>query len=196
MNFDLEKMFHTDLAEHQRVTQHMGPVYGAFEKLTSLCVEALKQGKKILFFGNGGSASDAQHLAAELVVRLRQNRPAIPALALTTDTSALTAIGNDFGFEHIFARQVEGLGCPGDVAMGFSTSGRSPNILNAFKQARQQGLVTACFTGDHGNPNLGDVDIVLNVPSTVTERIQEMHIWLGHVLCAAIEHMLYGSQKA
>ncbi|MGB8601880.1 MAG: SIS domain-containing protein, partial [Rhizomicrobium sp.] len=140
-----------------------------------------------LFFGNGGSAADAQHLATELVVRYRKNRPSLAAIALTTDTSALTAIGNDYGFEDLFSRQVEGLGRKGDVAIGISTSGNSPNVLKALKLARDMGLVTVGFGGGTGG-KLPDVcDISLIVPSPVTARIQECHILIGHMLCGAVE---------
>lgn len=158
-----------------------------FVQLVAASVACLKNGGKILFFGNGGSAADAQHLATELVVRFRKNRPSLAAIALTTDTSALTAIGNDFGFEDLFSRQVEGLGRKGDVVIGISTSGNSPNVLKALKLAREMGLVTVGFGGGTGG-KLADVsDISLIVPSPVTARIQECHILLGHMLCGAIE---------
>lgn len=158
-----------------------------FVQLVAASVACLKNGGKILFFGNGGSAADAQHLATELVVRFRKNRPSLAAIALTTDTSALTAIGNDFGFEDIFSRQVEGLGRKGDVVIGISTSGNSPNVLKALKLAREMGLVTVGFGGGTGGklPEVSDISLI--VPSAVTARIQECHILLGHMLCGAIE---------
>lgn len=158
-----------------------------FVKLVAASIASLKSGGKILFFGNGGSAADAQHLATELVVRYRKNRPSLAAIALTTDTSALTAIGNDYGFEDLFFRQVEGLGRKGDVAIGISTSGNSPNVLKALKLARDMGLVTVGFGGGTGGKLPEVCDISLVVPSPVTARIQECHILIGHMLCGAIE---------
>jgi D-sedoheptulose 7-phosphate isomerase len=140
-----------------------------------------------MLFGNGGSAADAQHLAAELTIRYKQNRAALPALALSTDTSALTAAGNDLGFEHIFARQIEALGKAGDVAIGISTSGKSPNVIAALKQAKAMRLVTIAFTGQRGGDLVGLADHVLVVPSDTVARIQEMHIAIGQMLCGAIE---------
>jgi D-sedoheptulose 7-phosphate isomerase len=155
------------------------------------CVGALTNGNKILFAGNGGSAADSQHLAAELVSRFHYDRPGLPAIALTTDTSALTAIGNDYGFEHLFARQIEALGNGGDVFFGISTSGRSPNVLNALRTARQKGLVTVSLTGRGGGgmPELSDY--CLRVPSDSTPRIQEGHIVMGHTICCMIEQQIF-----
>jgi D-sedoheptulose 7-phosphate isomerase len=161
-----------------------------FGRMVSACVKAVRDGGKILFFGNGGSASDAQHLATELVVRFRKDRPAIAAIALTTDTSALTAIGNDLGFEELFARQVEALGRRGDVAIGISTSGRSPNVLKGLAAGRANGLVTIGLGGGNGGSLHEVSDVTLIVPSATTARIQETHIMLGHMLCAAIEREL------
>ena len=140
-----------------------------------------------MFFGNGGSAADAQHLATELTIRYKHDRVAIAAIALTTDTSALTAAGNDLGFEQIFARQIEALGKPGDVAIAISTSGKSPNVIAALKQARSMRLVTAAFGGKDGGDMAAPVDHLLVVPSATTARIQEMHILLGQMLCGALE---------
>ena len=161
-----------------------------FEELVAAAAATIQGGGKILFLGNGGSAADAQHLATELVVRFRRNRPAIPALALTTDTSALTAIGNDLGFERLFARQIEALGAPGDLVIGFSTSGRSANVTAALHEARSRGLRVAGLTGAHGGDLTALADTLLCVPSTETARIQEMHIFLGHMLCEALEAAL------
>lgn len=184
----MSSFFDSEWAEHLRVAQatkaQLGP---SFAQAVSLCVGALKTGGKLLFFGNGGSAADAQHLATELTVRYRKDRPAIAAIALTTDSSALTATGNDLGFEHIFARQIEALGRAGDVAIGITTSGRSPNVLRAFEVARAMGLRTIAFTGGTGGDTARLADLALVVPSDVTARIQEMHIALGQMLCAAIE---------
>ncbi len=158
-----------------------------FERLLAACVNSLRAGGKILFFGNGGSAADAQHLATELAVRYKKNRAAIAALALTTDTSALTAIGNDLGFEQLFARQVEALGRAGDVAIGISTSGRSANVIAALKTAKACGLTAAALGGGDGGDLVGLADPLLIIPSTTTARIQEMHIAVGQMLCGAIE---------
>ncbi len=152
-----------------------------------LVAEALRRGNKVMFCGNGGSAADSQHLAAELVGRYRRNRPGLAALALTVDTSALTAIGNDFGFEEVFSRQVEALGQPGDVLVAISTSGRSPNVLRAVEAARALGLKTVGLVGRDGGQLAGLVDLALVVPSEDTARIQECHITLGHILCDLVE---------
>ena len=151
------------------------------------CVTSIRGGGKLMLFGNGGSAADAQHLATELTIRYKTDRAAIAAIALTTDTSALTAAGNDLGFEQIFARQVEALGKPGDVAIGISTSGKSPNVLAALKRAKAMGLVTAALSGKGGGDLKGSADHLLVVPSDTTARIQEMHIPLGQRLCGALE---------
>jgi D-sedoheptulose 7-phosphate isomerase len=155
-----------------------------------LCVDSLQNGGKLLLFGNGGSAADAQHLSAELTIRFVRHRRALAAIALTTDTSALTACANDYGFETVFARQIEALGRPGDVAIGFSTSGQSPNIIRALEAARKTGIAAAAFGGNSGGGLPGIADPLIVVPSTVTARIQELHILLGHVLCAEIEERL------
>ena len=156
-------------------------------RLVQLSVAALRRGDKLLFFGNGGSAADSQHLAAELTVRFARDRRALAGLALTTDTSTLTACGNDFGFEGIFARQIEALGRPGDVAIGISTSGTSPNIISALRKARERGMTPAAFAGRDGGKLAALADPLIVVPATSTARIQEMHILLGHILCAGIE---------
>ncbi len=163
---------------------------GDFQKMLAVWVTCIRQGGKILFFGNGGSASDAQHLATELTVRYKIDRAPIASFALTTDTSALTAIGNDYGFDHLFARQISAIGKPGDVAVGISTSGRSANVLLALKIARQEGLVATGFTGGDGGAMRDAADPLLIVPSTTTARIQEMHITLGQMLCGALEREL------
>ncbi len=185
---DLNKFFESEFAEHHDVARKTEAALGAaFAGLVAACVKSLRGGGKLLFFGNGGSAADAQHLATELTVRYKQNRAAIAALALTTDTSALTAAGNDLGFERIFARQIEALGKAGDVAIAISTSGKSPNILAGLKQAKAMGLVTAALGGKGGGDMKGLAGHLLVVPSDTTARIQEMHIALGQMLCGAIE---------
>jgi D-sedoheptulose 7-phosphate isomerase len=161
-----------------------------FSRLLAACVETIRNGNKIMLFGNGGSAADAQHIATELTIRYIEDRAPIAAIALTTDSSALTAAGNDLGFDQIFARQIAALGKPGDMAIGITTSGTSPNVVSALKTARDMGIGTAAFTGRDGGlmPTLADISLV--VPAQTTRRIQEVHILLGHLLCGAIETAL------
>jgi D-sedoheptulose 7-phosphate isomerase len=178
----------SELSEHAAlVTRTREAVADEFARLVTMCSAALRAGNKILLFGNGGSAADAQHLATEFVVRYRHNRPALAAIALTTDTSALTAIGNDFGFDALFARQVEALCRAGDVAIGISTSGNSENVIRGLQAAKAAGAVTVGFAGEGGGRLAGQVDCRIFIPSKVTARIQEMHLMLGHVLCALLE---------
>jgi len=160
-------------------------------KVAAACVEALTSGRKVLFAGNGGSAADAQHLAGELVSRFAYNRPGLPALALTTDTSVLTAIGNDYGYERLFSRQIEAVGAAGDVFFGISTSGRSPNVLSALDVARAKGLVTIGMSGCTGGLMPGRCDHLVRVPSDVTPRIQEGHIAIGHAICEIVEAQVF-----
>lgn len=160
---------------------------GLVADLAARMSAAIRAGGKIMFCGNGGSAADAQHLAAELLGRYLVNRRALPAIALTTDSSALTAIANDFGFDEVFSRQVQGLGRPGDVLVAISTSGNSPNILQAVQAAREIGIVAIGLTGSAGGRMADLCDICLRVPSAHTPRIQEMHIAVGHMLCELVE---------
>jgi D-sedoheptulose 7-phosphate isomerase len=150
-------------------------------------MDAIRAGSKILLAGNGGSAADAQHIAAEFVSRFAYDRPGLPAFALTVDTSALTAIGNDYGFESVFARQVEAVGVAGDVLVGISTSGTSPNVLRALERGREKGLRTIGLTGSRGDSMPRLCDVLLRVPSTETPRIQEGHIALGHIVSGLVE---------
>lgn len=185
---DVSAFWKADFAEHHDVARRTeAALAGAFAGLLAACVTCIRAGGKIMFFGNGGSAADAQHLATELVIRYKQNRAPIAAIALTTDTSVLTASGNDIGFERLFARQIEALGKPGDVAIAISTSGKSPNILLALKQAKAMGIVTAALGGKGGGDLPGLADHLLVVPSDTTARIQEMHITIGQMLCGALE---------
>lgn len=161
------------------------------EDAVELCVATLRSGGKIMFAGNGGSAADAQHWAGELVSRFYYDRPGLAALALTTDTSILTAIGNDYGYDYTFARQVEGLGRSGDVLVLISTSGNSPNVIRAAEAARSRGVRTIGFTGETGGKLVQLTDLCFRVPSTETPRIQEGHEFLGHLLCALIESQMY-----
>jgi D-sedoheptulose 7-phosphate isomerase len=164
------------------------------ETVARQCVNALRNGGKILFVGNGGSAADAQHLAAELVSRFRYDRPGLPGIALTTDTSALTAIGNDYSYEKVFSRQIEALGQAGDVLFGISTSGKSPNILRAFEAARAKSIVTVGFTRDMAPLFDERCDFVVNIPTKETAKAQEGHILLGHIICQLIEEEMFGAQ--
>lgn len=188
---DLRQFYESEWSEHLAVANaSRGALAEPFRRLALLCVEAVRGGHKILLFGNGGSAADAQHLAAELVVRYKSDRAPIAAIALTTDSSILSATGNDMGFDQLFARQIRALGQRGDVALGISTSGRSPNVLNALKVAREMGLSATAFSGGDGGALSGLADPLLLVPSKVTARIQEMHITIGQMLCGAIESEL------
>ena len=190
-SFDLHEFYEEEWNEHSQVVKDTRKaLFKAFDEWVEVAAFALQQRKKLFFFGNGGSAADAQHLATELTVRFKTNRRALAALALTTDTSALTAIGNDLGFEHLFSRQIEALGQEGDLAIGISTSGKSPNILKGFEEARKKKLITVALTGEKGKRLSEKVDILLPVPSLTTARIQEMHITLGQMLCGALEYRL------
>lgn len=155
------------------------------------CINCMRNGGKVLLAGNGGSAADAQHIAGELVSRFAFDRPGLSAIALTTDTSILTAIGNDYGYERLFARQIQAHGSKGDIFIGYSTSGKSPNILSAFEEARSRGLVCVGLTGNCGGPMRELCDILLEVPSNNTPKIQEGHLVLGHILCGLIEEALF-----
>ena len=161
------------------------------KKASEICVQTLKSGGKILLAGNGGSAADAQHIAGELVSRFAFDRPGLSAIALTTDTSIMTAIGNDYGFEMLFSRQIQALGKSGDVFVGYSTSGKSPNVMQAFIQAREIGMRTIGLTGNRECPMSQLCDCLLQVPSGVTPKIQEGHLVLGHILCGLIESEIF-----
>lgn len=185
---ELAAFFKAEFAEHHDTARRTeAALSGAFAGLVSACVKSIRAGGKLMLFGNGGSAADAQHLATELTVRYKSDRAAIAAVALTTDTSALTAAGNDLGFDRVFARQIEALGRPDDVAIAISTSGKSPNVIAALRQAKAMKLVTAALGGKGGGDLAGLADHLLVVPSDTTARIQEMHITLGQMLCGALE---------
>jgi D-sedoheptulose 7-phosphate isomerase len=181
----------------QELAEHRSALEATAQMLTRPFIETLqilehsiRRGGKLLLFGNGGSAADAQHLAAELIIRYQNDRPAISAIALTADSSALTACGNDMGFDVLFERQIEGLGREGDVAVGISTSGNSANVLRGLTRAKAMGLKTVGLTGGTGGRMRSLCDALIVVPSPVTARIQEMHITIGHVLCKALEQRL------
>ena len=161
-------------------------------QVSELCVELYRGQNKTILAGNGGSAADAQHIAAELVGRYGFDRPSIPSLALTTDTSNLTAIGNDYGYDQVFSRQLEGMGQSGDVFIGISTSGNSVNIIKAFEVAKKKNITTVALTGRDGGEMAKMADIALVVPSNSTPRIQETHILIGHILCDIIEQEIFG----
>jgi len=155
--------------------------------LSNMVIESLKKGGKVMLFGNGGSASDSQHIAAELVGRYQKDRQALPALALTTNTSILTAIANDYGYDAVFAKQVEALGDKNDIVIGISTSGKARNVVAGIKQAKKMGIKTIVFTGGDGGEIAKLADVSLVVPSKVTARIQEAHIAVGHIICELVE---------
>jgi D-sedoheptulose 7-phosphate isomerase len=186
---DILEYCEAEAAEHLDVLQRVrGMDLAPFRLLVEASRRALQSGGKLLFFGNGGSAADAQHLATELTVRYQVNRRALSAIALTTDTSTLTAIGNDFGFDELFARQVEALCRAGDVAIGISTSGNSENVILGLVAAKARGAVTAAFSGGDGGRLASHADHLIVIPSRTTARIQEMHILLGHTLCGLLEY--------
>ena len=165
----------------------------AVAEIVSFITETLRRGNKILIFGNGGSAADAQHIAAEFVNRFLFDRGPLPAIALTTDTSILTSISNDMGFSLVFARQIEALGGTGDIAWGITTSGTSPNVIEGFRKAKEMGMKTIALTGKDGGEVLRMTDYALNVQSSRTPRIQEVHITVGHIICELVESELFPS---
>jgi D-sedoheptulose 7-phosphate isomerase len=182
--------FDKALANMQALSEDSA-LHAQLEDAVARCIDALRNGRKLLFCGNGGSAADAQHWAGELVSRFYYDRPGLAAIALTTDSSILTAIGNDYGYDYVFARQVEALGQSGDVLVAISTSGNSPNVLRAADVARARGMQVVAFTGRGGGKLLSMSDICFRMPSDETPRIQEGHEFVGHLLCALIEAGLY-----
>jgi D-sedoheptulose 7-phosphate isomerase len=186
-----------EIAKTSRMVQLVAADAGIIETVAHIardCCDALRRGNKILLAGNGGSAADAQHLAAELVSRLNFDRPGLAAFALTTDTSVLTAIGNDYGYEEVFARQVSAVGVAGDILIAISTSGRSRNILLALEEARRKGLHTVGLTGESGGEMLAQCDRIIRIPSTEVPKIQEGHVMLGHTICGLIECQMFGGK--
>jgi D-sedoheptulose 7-phosphate isomerase len=187
----VQGLMQAELAEHRQVFEALASMLAVpFAASLEIIEGGLRGGGKLLLFGNGGSAADAQHIAAELVVRYRAERRAIGAIALTTDTSTLTACANDLGFESIFERQIEAIGRAGDVAVGISTSGKSPNVLAGLRRARALGLSTIGLSGAEGGELPVLCDALICVPSPVTARIQEMHILIGHMWCKILERRL------
>ena len=179
------------LAAFERATQDAAMLATA-RKIADVSIAALRAGNKLLLAGNGGSAGDAQHIAAEITGRYKLDRPAYAAIALTTDTSALTAIANDYGYDQVFSRQVQGLGRRGDVLIGLTTSGRSPNILSALQMAREHGLVTVGFTGAKGQAMASACDHLLVAPTDDTPIVQQIHLAVAHGICEAIERAMMG----
>jgi len=183
------------LSESCRVKQSFSEeLLARVETFAVRAAEALAGGRKLVFFGNGGSAADAQHLAAELVVRLHADRPGLPALALTANTSVLTAAANDYGFEQIFSRQIESLVERGDILVAISTSGKSPNIVRGVEAGARRGALRVALTGETGGALADKVDLLLNVPSRDAQRIQEAHITIGHIACSLIEEIRFGKK--
>ncbi len=166
------------------------------KSISDIWIEALSKGNKIIFCGNGGSAADSQHLSAELMGRYKFDRNPMPSMSLTTDTSALTAIGNDYGYEKVFSRPLQGIGNKGDVLVGISTSGNSKNIIDAFKVAQAMDIKTVAFVGQKGGEMKNIADIALCVPSDITNNIQEMHIACGHIICGLVENHFFGKKEA
>ncbi|MCX7218015.1 MAG: D-sedoheptulose 7-phosphate isomerase [Burkholderiales bacterium] len=184
----------SQITEAQRVMSAMLSDIGlvsATEAASKACITCLQNGGKILLAGNGGSAADAQHIAGEFVSRFAFDRPGLPAIALTTDSSILTAIGNDYGYEKLFTRQIQALGNKGDVFIGYSTSGKSPNILRAFEEARERGLICIGLTGNRGGPMRELCDHILEIPSGDTPKVQEGHLVLGHIICGLVENAIF-----
>lgn len=179
--------FLTQLDQHHQVMRALAPLQPDFDKAAELVIAALRRGNKLMLCGNGGSAADSQHIAAEIIGRFETERAALPAIALTTDTSILTAVGNDYGYQQIFARQVAGLGSSGDVLIAYSTSGNSANVLAAVEIAREKKITVVSLTGKGGGKLGALADVDLCVPSDNTARIQEGHAFLGHALCSAID---------
>ena len=190
---NINKIFELEVKNHIRSAEiFLRSDVGIFKKFIELIIKTLKKGNKIILFGNGGSASDAQHIAAELVVKYKKKRRSIPAISLSTDTSSLTAIGNDFSFNEIFSRQLESIGNTGDIAIGISTSCKSKNVLNALKLAKKKKIKSVILT-KYNYPNKKQIDkitdLVLTVPANETARIQELHILIGHLMCEIIDQV-------
>ena len=190
---NVKKIFESEINKHiSSIDFFLKNYFDDFNEFLDLVIKTLKKGNKIILFGNGGSASDAQHIAAELVVKYKKKRRSIPAISLSTDTSTLTAIGNDFSFNDIFSRQLESIGKPGDIAIGITTSGKSKNVINALKLAKKKKITSVILTKKK-YPNKKQIekvsDLILGVPADETARIQELHILVGHLMCAVIDEV-------
>jgi len=194
LDLKMQNYIHEKIYEAQQVMAAMladESLQATVQQAASACIDCLQGSGKILLAGNGGSAADAQHIAGEFVSRFAFDRPGLPAIALTTDTSIMTAIGNDYGYEKLFARQVQALGNQGDIFIGYSTSGKSPNILLALQEARAKGLVCIGLTGNRGGPMRDLCNYTLAVPNAETPKIQEGHLVLGHILCGLVENAIF-----
>ena len=189
----IKKLFDDALREHKKVIDGLEAFYPVIEEIASQMSKTIKRGKKIMLCGNGGSAADAQHIATEFIVRFRGdfNRRALPAIALTTDTSLLTACANDYGYDEVFKRQVEGLGNEGDLLIGISTSGNSPNVYKAIEYANEQNIQTVLLAGRDGGTIAGIAQYSIIIPHKNTARIQEAHITIGHILCRLTEELIF-----
>jgi D-sedoheptulose 7-phosphate isomerase len=185
----IEEAFAQSIEAKQALT---GDDHALILEIANTMIEALNNGKKVIWMGNGGSAADAQHLAAELVSKFYLERAGLPSLALNANTSILTAVGNDYGFDHVFERQIEAVAESGDVVVGISTSGNSPNVLRAIDHARSKGCVTVAMTGRSGGQLVHSVDLCFRAPSDDTPRIQEVHITAGHIICEVVEATIFG----
>ena len=196
----MKTLISTNLAQSVKAQQAFAAAAGdRIVQLVEWLIETFQGGGKLMVFGNGGSAADAQHMAAEFVNRFKISRRPLPAIALTTDSSVLTSIGNDFGYDLVFVKQIEALGKPGDLALAISTSGNSPNVVKAVETAREMGIRTVALTGGTVRPGgaLGPlVDLLLNVPADSTPHIQETHIWVEHVVCELVEREMFGDSRA
>jgi len=190
----VSRLIQASIAVKQKIVQDVALV-AAVAQVTKVIVDALLQGNKILLCGNGGSAADAQHIAAEFVGRFAFDRPALPALALSVNTSCVTAIGNDYGFDLVFSRQLEALGQKGDVVIGISTSGNSANVLHAMSTSKRLGLRTIALTGCTGGKIRNEVELCLCAPSNETPRIQECHILMGHIISELVEHTIFHEES-
>lgn len=189
-------MIISQIKEHQQVVNDLlEQCVPTIEKIIELCKGAVVTGHTIFLCGNGGSAADSQHIAAEFVGRFLKEREGLPAIALTTDTSILTAVGNDYGFDKVFSRQVEALGKPGDILIGISTSGNSRNVIAAFEKAKVKQMKTIAFTGNKSSESEKIADVTLKIPSAITARIQECHILVGHIVCNAIDELVVQNLK-
>ena len=190
---NVKKIFESEINKHiSSIDFFLKNYFDDFNEFLDLVIKTLKKGNKIILFGNGGSASDAQHIAAELVVKYKKKRRSIPAISLSTDTSTLTAIGNDFSFNEIFSRQIESIGKPGDIAIGITTSGKSKNVINALKLAKKKKITSVILTKEKypKKKQIEEIsDFILGVPAEETARIQELHILVGHLMCAAIDEI-------
>ena len=196
MNTEKHQLISDQVAESIRVKEAIlndPALIAKIRQAADLCTHAYRAGKKTMFAGNGGSAADAQHLAGEFVSKFYFDRPGLPSIALTTDTSILTAIGNDYGFDRLFARQVQAQGVDGDIFIGISTSGNSPNIVEALEECRKKGIFTIALTG--AKPcKMDDFDLVIKVPSESTPRIQEAQTMIGHIICCLVEREIFGTK--